>query len=356
MKTPLAFALLLGSGSMMACTEGGTGPDDGVDAPAALDDGVAPIVASGPDPLATDGGYRIESTLVVEAGALLPATAYDALQTLAGLRDHPARTLFDLAEDAGVPAVGTIRDALPSVVASRIEGWIDDEIRGLTTGDGSLPLVIDTVLGIGHAEVGQVRLTSRLALDGATASHRLDTVELAVMDHALAYDVAPLAGVGVALEVSCAATITRDANGATIALGAHGFGLPYGRIAWRAMEDLMTARYGRDLRAVLGDQVDCPALAAAVAARCVFGQCVGHESDLRAICEAGLDRAVSELRSRALAATVEPIVLAAGVAHLVDGAPADGNASMIETGTWTARLDLGQGARPAPATFTGARE
>ncbi len=355
MSKLLACTLILGSGSLWACTDDGQAPFDGRDVLPGPGE-VGASIDPGPPSLTTDGAYRLQSTLVIESGALLPATAYDALQTVEGLRDHPARTLFDLAEDAGVPAVGTLRDALPASIESRIEGWIDDELRGHTTGDGTLAQVIDAVLAIGHAEVGEVRLSSRLALNGATATHRLDTVELAVMDHALAYDVAPLAGLGVELEASCAATITRDRSGTTVALDGHGFGLPYGRLAWRAMDDLVRARYGRDLRALLGDQVPCQAIATAVAVRCVLGVCVGHQAELAAICVAGLDRAVSELRERVEAATVEPIALAAGQARLLDGSPADGVASILDDGTWSARLDLGQGVRPAPASFAGIRE
>ncbi len=306
-------------------------------------------------PLATVGSYQLQSTLDVEAATLLPSTADDAVTTLEGLRDHPSQTLFALAEAAGVPAVGTLRDALPSSLESRLDGWIDDHVRGVTTGDGTLAQVIDTVVGICRADVAEVRLGSQLSIDGTGSRHRLDTVELEVMDRALAYDVAALAAIGAELDVAVTARIARDGSDATLAVDGHRFGLPYGAIAWRAANDLVTERYGRDLRAVLGAQIDCAGLAASVADRCVLSVCVGHDSDLRSICEAGLDRAVTELRARALAATVEPIALDGGTARLVDGVPADGAASAIEDGAWTARLDLGQGLRPVAATFSGAR-
>jgi hypothetical protein len=357
--TALAFALMLGSTSLAACADdpAGPGPDDGEDGlpAAALEPVGSHEAAQPPAELAIDGVYALESTLTVEAAALLPGSAYEAVQTLEGLRDHPAETLFDLAEQAGVPAVGTLRDALPSALESRINGWIDDEIRGLTTGDGSLALVIDGVVTIAHAEVGLVRLGSRLVLDDGRAVHRLDTVGLDVLGRAMAFDVAPLAAIGAELEVPVTAAIVHQGGAATVTLGAHGFGLPYGRIAWRALDELVIDRYGRDLRALLGDQVQCDAIAAAVADRCLLGVCVGHESELRAICEAGLDRAVAELQQRVEAQTIEPVALDAGQATLADGAPRDGHASTIE-GTWDARLDLGQGLRPAPATFTGSRE
>lgn len=352
----IAFALVLGS-SLVACTDDGSSSDgDGAGpiAVASLDKGAGGLApAPAPVALAVDGAYDLRTTMSVEAGALLPATAYDAVQTIQGLRDHPADTLFDLAERAGVPAVGTIRAALPSALESRLDGWIDDAVRGVTTGDGTIAQVIGGVLAIAHAEVGQVHLESQLTIDGATARHRLDTLELDVMGQALAYDVAPLAAIGVELDATCDADVTRAGADATLALGAHTFGLPYGRIAWRAMEDLVRARYGRDLRALLGDQVRCPAIAATVADQCVLGVCVGHESDLRAICEAGLDRAVAELRTRVEAAAVTPIALDAGAATFLDD-DGDHVASSLD-GTWTARLDLGQGLRAAPSTFTGSR-
>lgn len=300
-----------------------------------------------------DGTYQLASVLDVEAQQLFPATAYDAMLILEGLRDRPAQTLFDLAEDAGVPAVGTIRDALPAAVESRLYGWIDGRIRTVTTGDGNIAQVIDTVLGVCHADIAELRLGSQLTIAGDTASHRLDTVELEVQGRALAYDIAPLAAIGAELDVAVDAACAADG---ALTIGAHGFSFPYGKIAWQATEDSVRARYGRDLRTLLGDQVNCPAMAAAVADECYWGYCVGHEAELEQICEAGLDRAVAEIKGRVEAATVQPIALDAGAATLTDGHITDGIASHVETGTWTARLDLGQGLRPSPATFTGERQ
>ena len=73
------------------------------------------------------------------------------------------------------------------------------------------------------------------------------------------------------------------------------------------------------------------------------------------MCEAGLDEAAAQIRARFAAARFDALTLHAGAATLRDGAPADGVASTIEGGVWTAELDAGFGPRPAPATFTGAR-
>lgn len=340
----------------------GPGTDPGgepVD-PIGLPDGVAidgdVVPPAGPAPLAVDGSYRLQSTLDVEAQALLPASAFEVLQILEGLRDRPAETLFDLAEEAGVPAVGDLRDALPGPIESRLYGWIDGQIQSITTGDGTVAQVLDTVIGVCHAEVGEIHLGSQLVLAEATATHRLDTVELAVAGHALGYDVAPYGDL-LDLEATVPAVIVcaPGATTATATVGGHTFGLPYGRLAWAAMEDLVRARYGRDLRAQLGATVDCPALAAAVANRCYLGQCVGHRQQLTDICERGLDLAVAKARAEVEAARVDPIAFAAGEAALTDGEPADGVASAI-TGTWAATIDLGPMPRSAPATFAGTRD
>ena len=356
-ETPIVTVFL--AGLLTACVE--TAPTaEHVEAGAVAtgaESAPAEVIEADEQALGTVGAYRVQSTLIVDAGALLPPTADHAVQTLEGLRDQPSATLFALADDAGVPAVATIRDALPSVLASRLDGWIDSYVRGVTTGDGTVAQVIDTVVGVCRAPIGAVELESRLTVGaGATSRHRLETVGLEVAGQAMSFDVAPLAGVGAALDVSVAATVTLDGDRATLALGDHGFGLPYGRLAWAAFDGAVRARYGRDLRGLLGDTVGCDALAASVANRCVLGVCVGHRSDLRAICEGALDRAVAQLRERVEAQAVEPIALDAGAAVMVRGAATDGFAGAIEGGVWTAQLDLGQGARPAAATFTGARE
>lgn len=352
------LALLLGSTMLAACGEDDAPPSDEPQPPAhaAAADTASPAADEPRARMSTAGTYALASDVTVEAVALLPASAHQGVLVLEGLRDHPARTLFDLAEAAGVPAVGTLRAALPGALESRLEGWIDARVRAVTTGDGTLADVIAAVSVLAHAEVGALHLGSHLSLADDGARHRLDSVALEVAGQVLAYDVAPLATVGVELDVATSATVVHERTGADLTLGAHGFGLPYGRLAWRALDDLVRARFGRDLRALLGAQVDCAGVAATVADQCVLGACVGHEAELTTICEAGLDRAVAELRTRVEAAALTPFTFAGGQARLVDGAPVDGVASRLTDGLWDAQLDLGVGPRPAPATFTGERE
>lgn len=316
-------------------------------------DSLDPKAPSAPAaPLATNGTYQIASTVDVEAQALLPGQAYEAVQIVQGMRDDPARTMFDLAEEAGVPAVQEIRDALPSYLESRLYGWINGYIQGYTTGDGTLAQVMDTVITAAQTDVGYIHLASTLSINDGVGMHRLDTVTVEVQGQSLSYDVAPLATVGVELDVPVTATV---GEGDVLSLGAHAWGFPYGKIAWRAIEDQIVARYGTDLRGVLGRQVNCPGMAYAIANTCYWGECVGHEAQLNSICEQGLDYAVAKAREKVESATVEPLRLDGATANMYDWNGSDNVCSAIENGVWSARLDIGHGLRPAPATFTGRR-
>lgn len=304
-------------------------------------------------PLATNGTYQLASTVDVEAQALLPGTAYEAVQIIQGMRDNPAMTLFDLAEEAGVPAVQEIRDALPSYLESRLYGWINGYIQDYTTGDGTLAQAMETVITAAQTDVAYIHLASTLSINDGVGMHRLDNVTVELQGQSLSYDVAPLATVGVELEVAVTATV---GEGDALSIGAHAWGFPYGKIAWRAIEDQIIARYGTDLRGVLGRQVNCPGMAYAIAHTCYWGECVGHETQLNAICEQGLDYAVAKARAKVESATVEPLRLDAGTANMYDWNGSDNVCSAIDNGQWTARLDIGHGLRPAPASFSGVRQ
>jgi hypothetical protein len=327
--------------------------DDVVEEP-----GADPDSEPAPDPvpaIATDGAYAIESTLDVQAAAVLPQTAYDAVQTLRGLRDEPGRTLFDLAEEAGVPAVEEIRAALPSSLESRLYGWIDGELATYTHGDGPVATAIDDVLTICETPLAEVELASDLTITGATATHRLREVGFAIDGLVLRYDLANLDGLPLALQATVAATVISDGPVAQLTLSRHAFGLPFGQLALTAIEDVLQLRYGTDLRGVIGLLIDCPALAADVADQCYYGVCVGHEAQLLAVCEGGLDRLADKVRDELLAYDFDAITLHAGTAQLSDGATVDGVADAVVGGVWTADLDAGMGPRAAPGTFAGGR-
>src|SRR5262245_25144910 len=70
------------------------------------------------------GNYGLTTTLDLPATLLAPPPPADAFGTVVGLRWDPARTIFDLAEEAGVPHAQTLHQALPDILQSRLDGWI----------------------------------------------------------------------------------------------------------------------------------------------------------------------------------------------------------------------------------------
>jgi len=100
--------------------------------------------------------------------------------------------------------------------------------------------------------------------------------------------------------------------------------------------------------------VSCAGLAKTVSDKCVLGVCVGHETELKSICNSGLDALVDFSHDRMAAMRLEVFHLASGNARLVDD-DRDGYGDRIVDGVWQAELNLGLGLRKAPATFDGAR-
>ena len=83
--------------------------------------------------------------------------------------------------------------------------------------------------------------------------------------------------------------------------------------------------------------------------------CVGHEAQLKAVCEGGLDALVEQVHQRIAAFRLDVFRFITGAARLVDD-DQDGVADRIIDGTWDSEMNLGMGLRRAPATFTAKRE
>src|SRR5688572_1229073 len=160
-STALAASALL----VTACFE--PSDDSGTD-PAEENPAVDP--GPPPPPVSAEGAYTVDSTIDIQVANVVPVQLHDGIELLRGLRDAPGRTLFDLAEDAGVPAVGTVRDALPSSMESKVYGWIDDHVGKVTNGTGPLAEGIDVALEAAETVLTQVEVASELEVAGPVAS------------------------------------------------------------------------------------------------------------------------------------------------------------------------------------------
>jgi hypothetical protein len=294
------------------------------------------------------GAYQVRSVFDVTTGAVLPQPAYELVATLRDFSTAPAHTLIDLADDAGVPAVSELRALLPDVLESRLEGWIDDQIEAAAIDGIPVTQLAAQLAALGDIALTRFAIDSALTIDGAAATHRLARLDFAPAGLDASLSLADLpASIGTA-----SATAAHAGGGLT--LGDHRFGIPFGDYAWQAVESVVAARHGAGVRGLLGAAVDCPALADAVANHCVLGVCVGGRDLLVELCERGLDEVVGLAQRRIAEVRFDAIRLAAGTTRL-DGADTAGVATRLTGGVWTAQIDAGQGLRPVPASFTGAR-
>lgn len=301
-----------------------------------------------PPPPVASGAYRVRSRFDVTVEALLPDPAASFVITLRDFEANPARTLITLAEDAGVPAVGTLRAVLPDALESRLEGWINDEIAKARLAGRPVTQVAGSLAALAETALTATALESELTIAGGTATHRLVTLDLspAGIDQQL-----PLGGLPGDVVT---ATATAASSEATLAIGDHGFAVAYGEYAWQAVDAAFAAEYGAGIRAALGAAVDCPRVAQAVANQCAWSVCVGHAAELTELCERGLDEVVERAHARFAAYRFDAVHLAAGTATLAD-TTGDATADRLDDGVWTAEINAGQGLRPVPATFTGVR-
>jgi hypothetical protein len=339
--TLVIFSLLSVAPACVIQTPGdGTPGDDTVD---------PPLPPPPPPPNATARGvYQVRSTYDITASAVLPEPAYNVVETLHDFSTAPAHTLIDLAEAAGVPAVGTIRSALPDSLESRLEGWIDDQIEAVTINGVPVTQLAGELAALGETVLTRFDIESTLDVQGARATHRLSKLDFTPAGIDAQIPVADLPGDIISAQTSAAC------DKGTLTLGDHRFGLPYGRYAWMAFEAAVTAQHGAGVRDLLGAAVNCPAVATAVANKCVLGLCVGHRAELLELCERGLDEVVGLAKNKMEAMRFDAIRLEAGTATLA-GFAADGTAARLEGGVWTAEIDASQGLRPVPATFTADR-
>jgi hypothetical protein len=211
-----------------------------------------------------------------------------------------------------------------------------------------VPQVAGSIAALAETALTHFALDSELTIDGTSATLTLTAIDLAPagLDVRVALDALP--GEIVAATASCSTS-----KGA-LALGDHAYALAYGEYMWRAINEAVTGEYGTDVHGVIANAVNCPAIAHAVASKCYLGVCVGHEAQLTAICDAGVNEVVERMHDKLADMRFDAIHFAAGAATLVD-ANHDGNAEALAMGVWTAEINAGLGLRHVPATFSAAK-
>ena len=269
---------------------------------------------------------------------MLPQPVATYAQDIVGLRNDPAGTIFKLLDDAGVPLAADLLDVLPGPLADQLKKAINDFFASDVYGDARVSSELDALAAAIQTVVARPDVVSQLSLSapdatGAiTATHLLEELRYRPYDGApeiVVPIVAPPAPVSsiLTLETTATGRVTRGIAGedAHLQVGDHAFGLPYGSYVLAALDQAMGHRYGTNLRGALGLLIDCDAMAASVAGKCVLGACIGHQSTLVAICDSGVDLAYQQLTDRIRALNFDAL-RQSGQAQMWDAAAA-GDAS-----------------------------
>jgi hypothetical protein len=294
------------------------------------------------NPIPANGASYAVRSLIAPSTTTLPAAVTSVTSPLHGFATAPAHTLLGLAQTANVPELAQLTAALPATLSPKLEGWIDAEIdKGLLVGKTARQYVTD-MAGFAETVLTQFGVESTLTFTPAKTTHTLDALTFRLAGYEV---VVPLGGLTAdVVEQHPEVTI---AEAGAITFGDHHFGLAFGNHAWQGVNLASNAAYNADMRTALGTAINCHAVAVAVAAKCVGTSCVGHTTQLEAVCTQGLDLLVNGLETRVAAFDFGVLRYVSGSARLVD-TDLDGLANRIENGIWNPEMNVG----PASATFT----
>lgn len=298
---------------------------------------------------ASTGAYKVDTTMQFTVEQLLPGRIAAIVEAMRTFETDPAKAILDLAEAEGVPAVGIIRAALPGILEDKLGGWINDEIEKFKIAGTPITEYVGNVAELAEFSLTQFEIESEMAIDLYESRHTLTALDLSPTG----FDIRiPITGLAADI-LTQHPTLAVD-EGGLVSFGDQTFGLQYGTYAWNALDAISTQQFGQDIRGTLGKAVNCDALASNIADNCVLGACVGHEKELKAICNGGLDGIVNITKGKFTALDLNAFQFATGSARLIDE-DGDGVGDRIEGGVWDAKMNIGMGLRHAPATFIGER-
>jgi hypothetical protein len=324
----------------------------GPDAPTSNDDAPSVTTAS------FAGALSVRSQFQVSAPAAATGRLADTLGLVHGLADNPGAAILQFADQAGVPEAATLRAVLPSALQNKLADWMNSylktaNINGITPYD-RLVWLDNTVQSL----LLNWELRSTLARPAVGAgTHTPVSLVFVSPTGPITLDPTDQITPGVAITATLSWPDV-SANAAVMSISDHSMGLPFGRYALQALNGILLAEYGAEnVGAYLSSSVDCPAMAASVAARCISVVCVGHPTELLAICQGGLSEGAKQIENQIRGLDFKAIHFQNGTATAVGSTVLlPNNATSLESGVWTASIDFGDGPQPANATFSATAE
>ncbi|HEY5949618.1 MAG TPA: hypothetical protein VIV40_29185 [Kofleriaceae bacterium] len=290
--------------------------------------------------------YAVASRIDFTVDGTLPPQVVDTVAALRGFSQNPAHALLAGADQTAVQALKT---SLGSTLSSNLEGWLNTEIDKVRIATKTLRQCATDIVSITETSLTRFYLDSLLSMTPEKSTHTLAHLNF----KPLSVDIVVLIG-GSASDVLTQHPSIAVAPAGALSLGDQKFGLAFGSYAWSGINLASTAVFGAGVQTTIAGGLNCAAVAKAVSLKCSSSSCVGHESELRAICEAGGAALVGQLQQHVAAFHLDVFRFVGGNAHLVDN-NGDGLADRILDGAWDVEMNLGAGLRKATATFTAAR-
>ena len=333
----------------------------------------------GPDgqPLALklDGRYELSSYFDLTSTGIFPDVANDTLKALSNFKEHPTQTLVDVLDAARVPVVPQVINAIPGLIRDQVLGFIDDHLfkslyQSLPFAKTLTAMLDDLATITTRFElVTNLDLPPGAAIGESQGTHTFSGVAYGWQNKrtfiGASAVVKSLEQQSVAANAVALEKRSPLLESARLKLGDHRFNVPIGSFAVLAADALVKDKFGvPNLRAALGKVVNCDALADDVSKRCIdpIGPgkiCVGHKSEIKGLCEVGLDTLVATLQAGIKRLDLPLLHLKEGEAQMWD-APTDkglldATIDRLDHGFWTAGVNVGKTEKAILATFVGRR-
>lgn len=356
---------------------GSEGDDPAEDLTKSADSNISGDVPRGADgkplPVVLDGQYELATPIDLTSIGVLPNEVSGALSSLSNFKEKPSQTIVDLMASANVPAADFL-NSIPGPIRPAVLGYIDDAIfdpvfEGVPVAN-KLATLLDDVGGIATKSSIVTVLDLPTAKDNGdtTAKHSVRGLGFAWDGKFTVIDApaelrSKLGSTSVSANIAPLAERSKDVELGRLQIEKHAFTIPFGTFAVTAMDKLSTDRFGADLRGALGKLVDCGKVAEAVSKRCINppgpGEvCVGHKTEVQALCSKGLDLLVDNAKG-AIKKLDVTMNVNLGVAQMWDGVEADSaldaKADRLDVGFWKATYEAFGKKKEILTTFSGHR-
>lgn len=280
-----------------------------------------------------DLSYAVSSQ-VGSSEAPIPTAVLAVGARLRAFAAAPADTLLAVAGSASMPELAQLYAELPSTLSTRLRGWIDVELDKLRVGTVTLRKYATDVSSFAESTLTHYSIDSTLKFSPTATSHSLRALRFRI----IGLDVVVPIG-GLKADVIAQKPTVSVAEAGAVTFGEQTFGLAFGSHAWHAINLASTQQYGTEVVAALSQSVNCRLVALTVATKCYSTSCVGHASQLEAVCQKAFQLMVTELSTRVGEQGLDELHVASGTARLIDS-NIDGLADTIE-GAWNVDLLTG---------------